>query len=65
LHAAVVAQDGETLEVDDIRRHCLARLPRYAVPETIALLAELPRTSTGKTDRMSLANQLSTTLHAT
>jgi acyl-CoA synthetase (AMP-forming)/AMP-acid ligase II len=38
-----------------IREHCAARLPRYMVPESFELLAELPKTSTGKLDRTALA----------
>jgi amino acid adenylation domain-containing protein len=38
-----------------VREYCGARLPRYMLPETFELLAELPKTSTGKTDRTALA----------
>lgn len=59
LHGAVVLQEGATLGSDELAQHCLRRIPRYAVPETLAFLDDLPRTSTGKTDRMALRKQLS------
>ncbi|MEX2375138.1 MAG: amino acid adenylation domain-containing protein [Dehalococcoidia bacterium] len=59
LHAAVVAQEDVSLDVDELHRHCLERIRRYAVPETMIFPADLPRTSTGKTDRIALENQLS------
>jgi len=59
LHAGVVAEDGVILDSAELGRHCLERLPRYAVPETLLFLPELPRTSTGKTDRVGLKQLLS------
>jgi len=38
-----------------IREHCAGRLPRYMIPESFELLSELPKTSTGKVDRTTLA----------
>ncbi len=52
--AFVVAGPG--LTTDDLHAHCLARLPRYMVPERIAFTPELPRTSTGKVDRRGLVH---------
>ncbi|WP_156338279.1 AMP-binding protein [Chondromyces crocatus] len=46
---AEVAVDGQTL-----RRYLAERLPPYMVPERVALLPELPRTSTGKIDYRAL-----------
>lgn len=59
LHAAVVPADGVELDRAALSRHGLERLPRYAVPEAITFLDDLPRTSTGKTDRVGLKVQLS------
>ncbi len=58
LHAAVVLNGAAAVEADEILRHCLERLPRYAVPESVRFFDELPRTSTGKTDRMQLLARL-------
>ncbi|WP_026416500.1 amino acid adenylation domain-containing protein [Actinomadura oligospora] len=43
------------LDVGRVRRHCLAELPRYMVPERFHVVAGLPRTGTGKIDRLALA----------
>lgn len=59
LHAAVVLAESVHLDQAVLTRHCLERLPRYAVPEVITFLDELPRTSTGKTDRVGLKDRLS------
>jgi len=39
----------------EVREHCGARLPRYMLPDVFELLPELPKTSTGKVDRTTLA----------
>lgn len=65
LHAAVVLRDGALLTDDDLGRHCGNLIPRYAVPETVAFLADLPRTSTGKTDRMALKSVMSASTPST
>jgi amino acid adenylation domain-containing protein len=54
LHAAVVLRAGAGATVATLQRHCLDRVPRYMVPESIQLLPELPRTATGKVDRVGL-----------
>ncbi|MEU9504860.1 amino acid adenylation domain-containing protein [Micromonospora sp. NPDC048170] len=50
---ACVVPDGE-LEPATIAALCRERLPRYMVPDRLELFDELPRTSTGKTDRQAL-----------
>jgi benzoate-CoA ligase len=40
--------------VDELRRHCLERLPDHMCPARIRFVAELPRTSTGKVQRFRL-----------
>lgn len=57
LWAAILASDPD-LSVLAIKRHCAARLPPYMVPSEIRLLADLPRTSSGKVDRVGLRNLL-------
>jgi len=59
LYGGVVLHDGAALDADDLSRHCGGRIPRYAVPESFAFLEDLPRTSTGKADRMALKQRLS------
>lgn len=53
LWAAVQTSDPD-LSVLAIKRHCAARLPPYMVPSEIRLLGEMPRTSSGKVDRVGL-----------
>lgn len=48
----VVVPRGPTLSVLDIKRHAAARLPRYMIPSDVRLVARLPRTSSGKADRV-------------
>jgi amino acid adenylation domain-containing protein len=38
-----------------LQQHCASRLPPYMIPESIDFCAELPKTSTGKIDRIKLA----------
>jgi amino acid adenylation domain-containing protein len=57
LHAAVVLRPGSAATATTLQRHCLELVPRYMVPESVALLRELPRTSTGKVDRITLARR--------
>ena len=52
LVAYLAVRDDSTPE--DLARYCAELLPRYMVPETLTLEAELPKTSTGKIDRRSL-----------
>jgi L-proline---[L-prolyl-carrier protein] ligase len=56
LRAAVVLR--ESLPEGELARFCADRLPGYMVPEAFVLLEELPRTSTGKTDREALRGAL-------
>jgi acyl-coenzyme A synthetase/AMP-(fatty) acid ligase len=55
LIAVVVAEEGAAPTPGDLRGHCAGLLPTYAIPERFELRAELPRTGTGKTDRVRLA----------
>jgi amino acid adenylation domain-containing protein len=49
---AVAVPVSSELSVLDVKRHCVARLPRYMVPSDVRLVADLPRTSSGKIDRV-------------
>jgi amino acid adenylation domain-containing protein len=49
------AVTGPETKDHDLRRHCQTLLPRQMVPDIIEIRKELPRTSTGKIDRQSLA----------
>jgi amino acid adenylation domain-containing protein len=57
LVAAILPSDAD-LSVLAIKRHCADRLPPYMIPSDIRLLAEMPRTSSGKIDRVRLRADL-------
>lgn len=42
----------EDLAVLELKQHCAERLPRYMIPSDIRLVRDLPRTSSGKIDRV-------------
>ena len=54
LVAYVCPRSGATLVPDKLRAHCAAVLPPYAVPSDFLIMSDLPRTSTGKIDRLKL-----------
>ena len=53
--AAVIPVEDETLQLQDLQRHLHQRLPPYAMPTNIEMMQDFPRTSSGKTDRVSLS----------
>jgi amino acid adenylation domain-containing protein len=55
IEAAVTPKDGESVTADTVIAHAAGRLPGYAVPVVLQVLAAFPRTSSGKIDRLSLA----------
>lgn len=57
IKAFVVLADSKGLTDKDLQAHCLARLPKYMVPESIEIHADLPKTSTGKVNRPLLVQQ--------
>jgi amino acid adenylation domain-containing protein len=58
LMAFIAPHAGMEVTETDLQAFVAARLPRYMVPETVFIRAELPQTSTGKTDRQALARSL-------
>lgn len=57
IRAYWVAAAGAAPEASELDRVCRKRLPEYMVPERIEVVDALPRTSTGKIDRRSLAER--------
>jgi acyl-coenzyme A synthetase/AMP-(fatty) acid ligase len=51
---AYVVPEEHPLDISLVRRHCLAELPRYMVPERFHVITALPSTRTGKIDRRRL-----------
>lgn len=55
IRAFVVPLNGNALSTADLQEHIGKVLPRYMVPESIEIMDELPKTSTGKIHRPLLA----------
>jgi acyl-CoA synthetase (AMP-forming)/AMP-acid ligase II len=56
VHAAVVLKGAAT--VSDLQAHCGRHLADFKVPKVIHIIAELPRTATGKVQRRHVAASL-------
>jgi fatty-acyl-CoA synthase len=56
LHAFLALH--EKAEVEDIRQQLAAALPHYMIPYEFIIQADLPKTSTGKIDRVLLQQSL-------
>jgi O-succinylbenzoic acid--CoA ligase len=52
--ALVVARDGVSVQVGELRAHCEAQLARFKVPKRFELVASVPRGPTGKLLRRQL-----------
>jgi amino acid adenylation domain-containing protein len=55
IKAIVAAQECHVLRPVDLQQHCATLIPKYMIPEVIEFRDALPKTSTGKIDRMRLA----------
>jgi len=49
---------GDDLDIDKIKRHCRQELSAYKVPESITVVANLPRTTSGKISKKDLLRRL-------
>ena len=58
LHAVISTEEGAVADPAEIAAFLLERIARYAVPESITILADLPVTSTGKADRTAIRELL-------
>jgi amino acid adenylation domain-containing protein len=54
LKAVVALHAGSSLQAVELQQHCSARIPKYMIPELIEFCENLPKTSTGKIDRVGL-----------
>ncbi len=52
--AALVARPGEMLAPAELSSFCASRLPYFAIPRYIEIVAELPRTENGKVQKYKL-----------
>jgi len=57
IKAFVAAHERESLLAAELQQHCGTRIPKYMIPEFIEFRESLPKTSTGKVDRVGLARE--------
>nr|WP_218680966.1 class I adenylate-forming enzyme family protein [Rhodococcus qingshengii] len=55
--AAIELRSGHYFDGSEIRRRLLLRLPDYAVPESWVIYEHLPRTASGKVDRLEVSRR--------
>ncbi|MEO5900550.1 MAG: AMP-binding protein, partial [Ilumatobacteraceae bacterium] len=56
--AFLVARQGCAIDVAGIDAHCRSRMAAFKRPRQVHVVAELPKTATGKIQRFALRNQL-------
>ena len=52
--AAVVCRDAVRVDPESLAEFCVSRLPRFAIPRYIDIVADLPRTESGKVQKFRL-----------
>lgn len=57
IQAVVAFHDGTTLTAPELQQYCGTKIPRYMIPEAIEFRDQLPKTSTGKVDRVQLTQE--------
>jgi|SRR5215469_862281 len=55
IKAVVSTYGAKTLSPLDLQLHCATKIPKYMIPETVDFIDDLPKTSSGKIDRVRLA----------
>jgi amino acid adenylation domain-containing protein len=55
IKAVIAPHVDQGLQVAELQHYCAARIPKYMIPEHIEFCEMLPKTSTGKIDRVRLA----------
>lgn len=58
--ALCIPEKSCCLKIEDIKRHCFAKLPGYAIPDRILVIDAPPRLANGKIDRQALTDNLDT-----
>jgi fatty-acyl-CoA synthase len=56
--ACVVLEEGAELTLDDLREHLTPRVAKWWLPDELAIVDEVPKTSVGKFDKKVLRRQL-------
>ncbi|MGH9431208.1 MAG: amino acid adenylation domain-containing protein [Terriglobia bacterium] len=57
IRAVVALHQEGSISAADLQQHCASRVPSYMVPEAIEFREMLPKTSTGKVDRVRLCSE--------
>jgi amino acid adenylation domain-containing protein len=57
IRAVVSLNDGQSAKTVELQTYCSAKIPAYMIPEAIEFREELPKTSTGKVDRVRLVQE--------
>jgi len=57
IRAVVSFHDGQSAKTVELQTYCSAKIPAYMIPEAIEFREELPKTSTGKVDRVRLVQE--------
>jgi acyl-CoA synthetase (AMP-forming)/AMP-acid ligase II len=57
IKAIIVRRNGSFLTEKDVFRHCKSELEEFAIPKYIEFRDLLPKTSSGKIDKLTLKNQ--------
>jgi fatty-acyl-CoA synthase len=55
--AVLVAEQGQSIDVDAVRAHCAERLAKFKIPKYFVVVDDLPRTPTGKVLKRVLREQ--------
>jgi len=58
IKAVVALHTGSSVQPVELQQHCAARIPKYMIPDQIEFCESLPKTSTGKIDRVGLVREL-------
>jgi acyl-CoA synthetase (AMP-forming)/AMP-acid ligase II len=59
--AVVTLADGESVTIDEVRRHCRAHLAGYKVPELLHVVGEMPLNASGKILKRELRTRFAVT----
>jgi amino acid adenylation domain-containing protein len=62
IKAVVAAHEARELKMAELQQFCATKIPKYMIPEQIEFCGSLPKTSTGKIDRVRLAQEAVSTL---
>jgi fatty-acyl-CoA synthase len=62
--ACVVPEEGEELTLEELREHLVSRVAKWWLPDELAIVDEVPKTSVGKFDKKVLRRELSGALES-